>query len=118
MTPPPLDEKVKNHSQRFISKTNNPIQTCFLIEFFSKYFFPHSWRIYAITLRRTEKSGGGKHLVHTGGARCVKVSFTRVPSTFPLKKLHRRSPTGTKLSTSSQNPSIEGGESEVGEAFT
>lgn len=24
MTPPPLDEKVKNHSQRFISKTNKP----------------------------------------------------------------------------------------------
>lgn len=73
--------------------------------------------MYTITLRLPEKSGGGKHLLLTGGARCVKVSFTRVPSTFPLRERHKRCPTGTKLSTSSQNPSIEGGEKLSGGGF-
>lgn len=45
------------------------------------------------TFRRPEKSGGGKHLLRTGGSCCVKVSFTRVPSSFPLKERHRHCPT-------------------------
>lgn len=131
MTPPPLDEKVKKkkktkNCQRLISKLNKPFSHPNIFSnrdensFYVHIFFPpHSERIYAIRLRRPEQSGGGKHLLLTGGARCVKVSFTRVPSTFPLKERHRRCPTGTKLSTSSQNPSIEegGGKGRSGGGF-
>lgn len=111
MTPPPLNEKSKKKKSLFkFSIKNEQIGFSSSKQLFNRdyedvflnmsiYIKKTAGLINTIALSRAEKSGGGKHLVRTGGARCVKVSFTRVPSTFPLEERHRRRPAGIKLST-------------------